>query len=156
MLISLLIPFISNLMKQQTHQSFQIVLSLQKFQQHLRKFHQIKRGTTGQSVFCHLLRVHINYKLKFDIHKETICKKAHIKLTALSRKTNYMELPKRCILMNSFFKAQFNYCPIIWMCNSRCLNNKISILHERCLRIIYNDKILNFEKFLNKFCLYTS
>ena len=61
-----------------------------------------------------------------------------------------MELPKRRILMNAFFEAQFNYCPIIWMFHSRCLNNKINRLHERCLRMIYNDKISNFEELLNK------
>ena len=81
---------------------------------------------------------------------ETICKKAYRKLSALSRITNYMELPKRRILMNAFFKAQFNYCPIIWMFHSRCLNNKINRLHERCLRMICNDKISNFEELLNK------
>ena len=53
-----------------------------------------------------LLGIHTDYKLKFDTH--TMCKKAHRKLTALSRVTNYIELPKRRILMNAFFKAQFN------------------------------------------------
>ena len=61
-----------------------------------------------------------------------------------------MESPKRRIRMNPFLKAQFNYCPIIWMFHSRCLNNKINRLHERCLRMIYNDKISNFEELLNK------
>ena len=61
-----------------------------------------------------------------------------------------MKLPKRRILMNAFFKAQFNYFPIIWMFHSRCLNNKINRLHERCLRMIYNEKISNFEELLNK------
>ena len=61
-----------------------------------------------------------------------------------------MELPKRHILMNAFFKSQFKYCTIIWMFHSRCLNNKINRLHERCLRMIYNDKISNFEELLNK------
>ena len=60
-----------------------------------------------------------------------------------------MELPKRRILMNAFFKAQFNYCPIIWMFHSCCLSNKIR-LHGSCLRMIYNDKISNFEELLNK------
>ena len=41
--------------------------------------------------------------------------------------------------MNLFFKVQFHYCPAIWMIHSRTLNNKINRLHERCLRIIYND-----------------
>ena len=30
------------------------------------------------------------------------------------------------------------------------LNNKINRLHERCLRMIYNDKISNFEELLTK------
>ena len=74
--------------------------------------------------------------VQFDILEEPICKKAHRKLSALSRKVNYMELPKRRILMNAFFKAQFNYCPIIWMFHSRCLNNKINRLREKCLRMM--------------------
>ena len=52
--------------------------------------------------------VHIDYKLKFDIHVQTICKKAHRKLSALSRIANCMEFPKIRVLMNAFFKAQFN------------------------------------------------
>lgn len=36
------------------------------------------------------------------------------------------------------------------MFHSRCLNNKIDRLHECCLRIIYNDKLSNFEELLNK------
>ena len=52
--------------------------------------------------------------------------------------------------MNAFFKAQFNYCPVVWMFHSRSLNNKINRLHERCLRIIYNDKHSNFEELLVK------
>ena len=72
------------------------------------------------------------------------------KLNALARVTKYMELPKRRILMNAFFKARFNYCPAVWMFHNRWLNNKINRLHERCLRIIYNDKHSNFEELLIK------
>ena len=59
-----------------------------------------------------------------------------------------MELHKRRILMNAFFKAQFNYCPAIWMFHSHTVNSKINRLHERCLRIIYNNKLSNFEELL--------
>ena len=52
--------------------------------------------------------------------------------------------------MNSFFRSQFNYCPLIWMCHSRTNNRKINRLHERCLRIIYNDKQSSFIKLLEK------
>ena len=52
--------------------------------------------------------------------------------------------------MNSFFRSQFNYCPLIWICNNRTNNRKINRLHERCLRIIYNDKQSSFIKLLEK------
>ena len=52
--------------------------------------------------------------------------------------------------MNSFFRSHFNYCPLIWMCHSQTNNRKINRLHERCLRIIYNDKQSSFIKLLEK------
>ena len=51
--------------------------------------------------------------------------------------------------MNSFFNAQFNCCPLIWMLHSRSNNNK-KHLHERYLRIIYNDKQSSYEELLIK------
>ena len=36
------------------------------------------------------------------------------------------------------------------MFHSPSLNNKLNRLHERCLRIIYNDNRLNFEELLVK------
>ena len=48
------------------------------------------------------------------------------------------------------FSTQFNCCPLIWICQSRKNNNKISRLHERCLRIIYNDKRSSFNALLEK------
>ena len=65
---------------------------------------QIENSTINYSKVKKLLGVHIYYKLKFDIHVETICKKAHRKLSALSGIRNYMVLPKRRILMNAFLK----------------------------------------------------
>ena len=59
-----------------------------------------------------------------------------------------MKLTKRRILVNAFFDSQFNCCPHIWMFHSRNLNNKINRLHERCLRVIYNDKTSSFEQLL--------
>ena len=35
------------------------------------------------------------------------------------------------------------------MFNSRKLNNKINRLHEKCLRVVYNDRLSTFEKLLN-------
>ena len=52
--------------------------------------------------------------------------------------------------MNVFFKSQFSYCSLSWMFHSATLNNKINRLHERCLRIIYNDNTASFTDVLEK------
>ena len=46
--------------------------------------------------------------------------------------------------MNAFFNAQFSYCHLTWMFHSR----KINKLHERCLRIVYNNNTSTFEELL--------
>ena len=91
-----------------------------------------------------------NSHWKFKEHLEGIIKKASKKVNVLSRITPFMNIAKRKLLMNSFFISQFNYCPLIWMCHSRTINNKINSLHERCLRIIYNDYRSSFEYLLDR------
>ena len=68
-----------------------------------------------------------------------MCSKTNQKLHALTRVSKYMSLQKRRILMKSFITSQFNYCPVIWMCHSRSLNNKFNHIHERVLSIVYQD-----------------
>ena len=97
-----------------------------------------------------LIGVHLDSRLSFDYHISEICKKASRKVCALARVTSGMSLSKKRTLMNAFFNSQFNYCPLIWMCHSRENNNKINRLHERCLRIIYNDKRSSFNALLEK------
>ena len=48
--------------------------------------------------------------------------------------------------MNAFFEVQFNYNPLIWPLHSRKINNKINRLHERRLRILYNNNLSTFDK----------
>ena len=97
-----------------------------------------------------LLGARFNNKLKFKKHLTDICRKASRKIYALVRIAPYMGLYKRHMVMNAFFNSQFNYCPLIWMCHNRMTNRKISRLHERCLRIIYNDKQSSFKMLLEK------
>ena len=61
-----------------------------------------------------------------------------------------MDISRRKVLMKAFFRSQFNYCPLIWMCYNRSLNHKKNQLHERCLRIIYSDKKSSFDELLHK------
>ena len=111
---------------------------------------QIANFTIKSSKAKKNLGIDLDKILKFGIHVESICQKANRKINAVARIANYMELPKRRILMNAFLKSQFNYCPAIWMFHNCTLNNKIIRLHERCFKIIYNDKLSNFEELLHK------
>ena len=49
-----------------------------------------------------------------------------------------------------FCNASVGYCPLIWMFHSRRLNNRINSIHERALRITYQDHISTFQELLNK------
>ena len=97
--------------------------------------------------------VKFDCKLRFDQHITDLCRRASRKIQALARVMPFTNLPKRRLLMNSFFKTQFNYCPLIWMCHSRENDRKINRLHESCLRTICNDKQSSFNELLEKMVL---
>ena len=99
-----------------------------------------------------LLGVTIDRDLKFDKHVLKLCSKANQKLSALSRMAN-----KRRTLFKAFVESQFKYCPIVWMFHSRRTNNKINRLHERALRIVYDDDVSTFDQLLamgKSFCIH--
>ena len=97
-----------------------------------------------------MLGVKIDNNLNFDTYVTGLCKKANKKLRALARATPDISLEKKKLFMNFFFNAQFDYCPLIWILHSRGNNSKIKHLHERCLRLIYNDKKSSYEELLIK------
>ena len=71
-----------------------------------------------------LLGLKFDSKLRFDQRITDLCRTASRKIHILARVTSFMNLSKRRLLMNSFFKTQFNYCPLIWMCHGRENNRK--------------------------------
>ena len=106
--------------------------------------------TIGNSQCEKLLGVKIDVNLNFNEHISDLCKKANRKISALASIAPFMSIEKRKVVMNAFFTTQFSYCPLVWMCHSRINNSKINMLHERCLRIIYNDKQPSLTELLNK------
>ena len=97
-----------------------------------------------------LLGIQIDNKLTFDEHASNICTKATQKLHALSRISNFMTQKQRKITMKAFVLSQFGYCPLVWMFHSRKLNHRINKIHERALRIVYQDTSLSFDELLFK------
>ena len=91
------------------------------------------------------------YIYNINNHINNICKRASQKLNALAKVAPYMSMQKRRIIMKSFVTSQFGYCALIWMFHSRrLLKNKINSIHERALRITYQDHISTFQQLLNK------
>ena len=73
----------------------------------------------------------------------------------MKRLAKYMNVDKRRLLFKSFLESQFSYCPLIWMFHNRTLNSKINGLHERALRIVYDNYELSFDELLfidNSYC----
>ena len=61
-----------------------------------------------------------------------------------------LSLEHRRTSMKAFIKSQFAYCPLIWMFFQRSTNTRINHLHERAVRIVYNDNESTFEDFIKK------
>ena len=49
--------------------------------------------------------------------------------------------------MNAFILSQFS---LIWMFHSKKLNRRINKIHERVLRIVYNDHQCTLEELLER------
>ena len=52
--------------------------------------------------------------------------------------------------MKSFVTSQFSYCPLIWMFHTRRPNNKTNSIHDRALKITYQNNLSTFQELLNK------
>ena len=52
--------------------------------------------------------------------------------------------------MKTFIQSQYNYCSLTCMFHNRTLNNKINKLHEKALRLVYENDDLTFQELLDK------
>ena len=84
-----------------------------------------------------LLGITIDNHLKFNKYISLLCAEANRKFSAPSRISYYLTFYQKRTLIKTFFESQFKHCPLTWMFQSG--NNKINLLHERALRMVYND-----------------
>ena len=95
-----------------------------------------------------LLGIIIDKDLNFQSHTRLIIKTVNQKFSALIRVAPVMTDFSEKVIFNSFFKGQFNYCPLLWMFSTRTVNHKINRLHERGLRALLNDETSTFNDML--------
>ena len=97
-----------------------------------------------------LLGIFPDSKLNFESHIASLCRKAGQKINTSARLKNYFKSDQRNFILNSVIKSQFTYCPLIWMFTSRYLNNALNNIHERALRLIYNDHEKSFSSIVTE------
>ena len=94
------------------------------------------KGSINESSNCEkLLGIYVDSNFSYEYHINRICHKASRKPHASSRIEKYISEDKKRMLFKTSIISQFNYCPIVWMCNGRGLNNKIN-MYERALKIV--------------------
>ena len=88
-----------------------------------------------------LLRITIDSNLTFEEHVKWIFRKTCQKLHTLSTVTRYTSLEQWRVIMRALNFSQFTYCPLVWICHNRTLNNRINHIFGWILRTVYRDKI---------------
>ena len=96
-----------------------------------------------------ILGLNIDNNLDFSDHISNICKTANQKLNALFRVSANLNSDKCTLLINSFIKSYFSYCPLIWMFRNRKSMKKVKKMQERYLRLMTNDYKLSYEELLD-------
>ena len=110
----------------------------------------IAKKTINEAEKVKVLGLTLCKDASMDEYIKHMCKRASSKLNALARISPYLNENKRILLMKTFITSLFNYCPITWMYCQRKSNKLVNKIHERALRIAYNDNLSNFQSLLNK------
>ena len=110
----------------------------------------IQNENIQNSKTAKILGVTFDNCLSFEEHITKLCNKASQRISAFARIASFLTLEKRLKIMNAFFKSQFSYCPLVWMFHTRKLEKRINHLHERCLRLVYQDNTSSFEELLQR------
>ena len=83
------------------------------------------------------LGVQLDDTLNFSQHISNICKYAANQLNALIKLQKFLSFEEKKVLINSYFMANFNYCPLVWMFSNAVSLKKIENLQKRALKFLY-------------------
>ena len=96
-----------------------VLLDKKTFDLHLNENITIDKENIKFASNVKMFGVHIDNKLKFNLHIDIICKSASNHLNTLVRLKWYVGHEERFVLVNSFIYSNFNYCPLVWMFSSK-------------------------------------
>ena len=97
-----------------------------------------------------LLGIQIDDKLNFNLYISNICSSTSNQSIALIRLKRFLGFKEKRIVIKSFSKGNFNYCPLVWMFSSASSLKKIENLKKRVLKFLYNDYGISCEELLDR------
>ena len=72
-------------------------------------------------------------------------------LNAFARISKFLKVKTKKLICRSFIMSNFDYCPVIWHFCGRQNNTKIEKIHNRALKIVYNDYDSEYDALLQRF-----
>ena len=94
------------------------------------------------------LGVIIDNKLDFTEHLNTVCKTTNLKLHALNRIPKFLSLEQHALIISSYIKSLFNYCPLVWILCYRGFGHKRNKIHDRSLSLLLKNYKDDFQDLL--------
>ena len=113
-------------------------------------FIEVENEQIERSSNVNLLGITVDDKLKFDIHINSLCRKAVCQINVLYRFSGIFNLQERERIYNTFILSNFNYCPIVWHFCGKTSTRKLEKTQERALRFLHNDKVSPYDVLLAK------
>ena len=96
-------------------------------------------------------RIYIDNRLNFDYHVSQLYKKSWGKFAYSNSSFQIHEHFTTQTNCKFILMSQFLYCPLTWMCHSRTMEHRINRIHERAVRLFYqNQNQLTFKELLEK------
>ena len=86
------------------------------------------------------LRIYISNRLNFHCHISQLFKKAGKKVYVLTRVFKYINILQCKLIANGFIMSQFSHCLLIWISNSRAMEHRINRIHDKALKLIYQNQ----------------
>ena len=97
-----------------------------------------------------LLGIHLDNRLNFNLHINTICKSASSQLNALVQLKKFLSYEQKKVLVNSFILSNLDYCPLVWFISSAKSVKKVENLQKPALRFLQDNYHSSYKILLQK------
>ena len=94
------------------------------------------------------LGINIDNKLVFDLHIESMCKRAGRQINVLHRLNANLDYTSRLIIYKSFIQSLFLDCPVVWMFTQRKYLKMLQRIQEKALRSVCKENVSSYIQLL--------